>query len=550
MRNRLAAVVGALIGVGVLAVQADAQALTGTVRDSVNRLPVPGAVVTVLDSAGGMVARRLTNEQGEYRVALGTTGRIVRIVRIGFEPRELRIPPQAGDGAHLDITLLAPPSMIQTVHVVANANCPARKDRAAALGLWEQARAGLLATVVARAERPASMRRLLFERTMDGNSDRIETMRVRGDASTDTVSFVAAHSAEDLMRFGFATEGRRRPTYFGPDADVLLSEDFATAYCLELAGGGRARPNQVGIRFVPAGHQSRRTDIDGTLWVDTVAREIRDAEFRYLGMPVGAEAYHPGGHVSFVAMPNGIVLLDRWSIRLVGTFMDTVLNRSVGWYAQERGGELARVKWRDGVEWTAPLGVLHLRVLTAAGNPATGTVIALDGTPYSGTVDSAGFIRIEDLVPGPYFVRIADPRLLPLGIGVPTPLKINALRDSTINATLKVPATEAFVGGRCAMSHQHTAGDSVFLIGRVLTSDGRPVPDATITFATQQPDGPHWHSEHVVSAADGLFQSCSGWTVGDDALIRVQRFDAADAEVTHKFDSRLIAVRVTVRQAP
>ena len=47
------------------------------------------------------------------------------------------------------------PNLIQAVHVIANSRCRVRKDRAEALGLWEQARAGLLATIVAREENPA-----------------------------------------------------------------------------------------------------------------------------------------------------------------------------------------------------------------------------------------------------------------------------------------------------------------------------------------------------------------------------------------------------------
>ena len=161
-----------------LASTAGAQFLTGTVRDSVARFPVPGVVVILLDSAGGTVARNLTNERGDYRVPLRAPARRVRFVRIGFTLLEVPLPPRADGATRLDVSILALPSLIQRVRVIANSRCRVRKDNADALGLWEQARAGLLATIVAREENPAKVVRLGFYRVMDGNSSRIERQRV------------------------------------------------------------------------------------------------------------------------------------------------------------------------------------------------------------------------------------------------------------------------------------------------------------------------------------------------------------------------------------
>ena len=129
---------------------ARAQRLAGTVRDSVSRRPIPGVVVILLDSTGATVARHLTNERGEYLVVLRDAMRSARFVRIGFRPGEVPIPPRAESPTRLDVTMFALPSMMQLVRVVANSRCSVRKDRAGAMGLWEQARAGERSSVPTR----------------------------------------------------------------------------------------------------------------------------------------------------------------------------------------------------------------------------------------------------------------------------------------------------------------------------------------------------------------------------------------------------------------
>jgi hypothetical protein len=448
------------------------------------------------------------------------------------------------------------------------------------MGLWEQARAGLLATVVARERNPASIHRLISQQVMAGNSDRIESMRVRADSSVDTISFVASRSARDFVQFGFRHDSAGRRTTFGPDAVVLLSDDFAAAYCFQVADGGRTRPHEVGIRFLPAVTDGERTDIDGTLWIDTVAREMRDVEFTYLGVPGRMEAYHPGGRVSFRAMPNGVVLVDRWSIRSVGIAADTVWSTSGGGvggggagrsgrgghgigdpggsgvarqalrerlYASVMGGELASASWPDGVAWRAPLGRLRARVFTRDGRPAANALVSLVGTSYFGNADSSGVLEIGGLVPGPYEARtVADPRLAEMGLAIGPSKKFVAVRDSTVALTLAAPTAESFAAEHCALAGQRSAADSVFVLGQVVTADGRPVVDAKLTFATMIAGAPRWHDERASTSREGVFLSCRGWKIGDVVLMRANKTAAGDVDVTRTLDSRLLIVRTTI----
>src|SRR4051794_36916960 len=72
---------------------ASAQALRGIVRDDASGLVVPGAVVSLLDSANRVAGRTITDAQGRYAFSLRSAVRTVRVVRIGFRPRDLLAPP-------------------------------------------------------------------------------------------------------------------------------------------------------------------------------------------------------------------------------------------------------------------------------------------------------------------------------------------------------------------------------------------------------------------------------------------------------------------------
>jgi hypothetical protein len=369
----------------------------------------------VLDSTGAVLTRSITDETGAYRLALAAAARAARVVRIGFEPRHLTIPRAALAEVALNISMLRASTMLAGVRVDGESRCPKRTDRDAALGLWEQARAGLLTTVVARESRRAAIRRFVFERTIDRNSDRVTRFVVQTD-STDNAdrSFNSARSADDFVKWGFASDSGKVAALFGPDGDVLLDDAFASAYCFRVATPSKARPRQVGLAFSPADSKMHRIDIDGTLWIDTSARVLTDIEFRYVGLPGHTDRFNPGGRVSFRQMTNGVVLIDSWYLRGVATGLDTI-NSAITHtrdyiFPRETGGVLARATWPDGQSWHASLATVRIHAVTAGGRPAAGTTVAFPGTPYRGTLDANGDATITDVLTGPYQLTF-DPQL-------------------------------------------------------------------------------------------------------------------------------------------
>jgi hypothetical protein len=508
----------ALVAVALTGRPAFAQAFHGTVRDSTSHQPIAGAVFMLLDSSGVVLGRRITDEQGRYGITVTGRPRWARVVRIGFQPREVRLAGAVDSGTPYDLAMIPVPTMLAAVSVRDQSHCAKRRDRAAALGLWEQARAGLLATVVARETNTADVHRLVFERNFDGASDKITRFLVHADSATGAgKSFNASHSADDFIATGFASDSAGEQSLYGPDADVLLDDAFAAGYCFRLAGRVKTRQNQVGLSFSPAdGDRPRgRIDIDGTLWVDTAARAIRDIEYQYVGMPRVTDEYRPGGKISFHQMPNGSVMIDRWVIRGVGARQDTIDlvggERIRTWLlASESGGDLASAVWPDGTAWHAPLGALHVRAVTTAGAPARGATITLPGTPYQGTADANGDIRIADLEPGPYTVSLLLAPLTDINLPIPTALKFVAVRDSTYVATLKVPAPANWVSDRCIADRQWDVRDSVFVMGRVVAPGGKPVAGVKVEFFFETTAG-LWAllPDFYTTGTDGLFESCN-----------------------------------------
>ena len=512
------------------------QELRGVVRDSASRLPIPGAVVTLQDSASQPLARTTTSERGEFRIALlnHDAVRRIRVVRLGFRPISTRLPDPVDGVIRVELDLATLSMRMAPVAVTTDrpARCPRRRDGLVAMAVLDQARAGLLATIVARSDKPARMTRLRAIRTMDGFTDRVIHQRVRIDSAAAAFgSFGAAHNAAEFVTNGFTSDSAGQTQYFGPDAEVLLDDGFASGYCFRLMDGDRARPNQLGLGFRPATPRDGRIDVDGALWIDTVARRLVDIEYRYLGIDPRAEPFRPGGTISFREMANGVVLIDRWAIRIVASNGNTndpfysvirpltatgrPIPRDRSFYGVEVWGELARASWPDGYSWVGPLGTLHLTAVDPDGNPVPGAIVRLADTDYQAIADSTGAVELPDLVPGPYLVSLVDPELAALGIVVPTDLDIVAARRWSILARLLVPNAGEYVVERC-----RTGGDdgdgvrsapvpgSAALVGRIVGPDGRPIPGARWSMRFRDLLGEHRPVKDAEVGLDGVFQYC------------------------------------------
>jgi hypothetical protein len=538
------------------------QELRGTVTEATTNAAIPGAVIMLLDQSGNVLGRNLTNERGVYRIALSPTIARMRIVRIGFRPREVAVPALPSNNAvvNLDVTMVSIPALLEPVRIVTNQKCPDRSDQSAAFSLLEQARAGLLATVVAREAHPGAFTRLVYDRVMKGNTTTITRFTVHRDStSRGTASFVAANSANVFTRDGFVRADDSVQTYYAPDAEVLLDDAFARDYCFRVMKSDSKRPSQVGLGFARPDHAQGRIDIDGAVWVDTTGRRLTDIEFDYIGLDRRLEEFHPGGTITFREMSNGIVLVEPWSLRLVQIFNDTVLDRTgpvvhQRLNAQVTGGEIARADWPDGATWRASLGTFRARALTTTGVPHRGGEMRLVDTDYRATSDDDGRFEIGELLPGPYALAVDDARLHAIELPIPSGVSLVARRGVTIDTTVRVPTAENFVAERCRQGNHLASGDSLFVLARVFGPDGHSIADAEWTVSVQQPDRSlrpisfPWRS-----GTDGLLHLCAGGRGelqrGDTIVVEVSRPHAQPVSLRRVIDNTLTVIRVLIGEA-
>ncbi|MEO8622653.1 MAG: hypothetical protein ABI625_16400, partial [bacterium] len=501
----------ALLALGAASTHAAAQQqlLTVTVTDSASHRPLSSAVLIFLDASGTAFARNITNERGQLSASVSPDVRRVRALRLGYRARDVQMPSTSAATARLDIAMLAIPALLEPVTVVAASSCPRRDDSRAALALLEQARAGLLATIVAREANPAEMKLLSYERTMDGNSDRIERQSVHIDSVGHRAkSYEAAATASDFVENGFSRDSAGMRYFFGPDADVLLDEGFSNGYCFRIHDSERTRPNQVGLEFSAADKKKGRVDIEGALWIDTVAHTLKDINFRFIIYPHVSGVPDQGGQVSFREMPNGMVLIDRWLLRLAAVHSDTSYARGMQvrrfYFAREVGGEVARAIWPDGRAWKASLGTVQLHVVTQQGEPARSAIIRLDDTDYIGSPDATGDLEITDVLPGPYDVIMIDTALAPMGISLGAGLKLYAQRDSTIRAPLIEPPRDAFLKKHCGKSTERH-----WVTVRVYRPDGASVVDGTWELGEDFGTSLEFMHARGRTGLDGEFGFCS-----------------------------------------
>lgn len=495
------AVVLLLLGLTARAPIAHAQQVSGTVRDSASQLPLPGTRVLILDAAGRPAAGSTTDQLGRFRLApwaRRTTGRAastlrLRVLRMGFRPRELPLP-RAGANSALEISLVSFPVVLEEVQVMA-ASCPKRADRAAALGLLQQVRMALFATVLAHSQSSATMSRLLYDRRLDSRTGRILSQSVRTRVTSATSeAFSAERSASAFGREGFLRDSSGFHSYLGPDAETLVDDAFASKYCFRITAPDRSRPRQVGLGFEPVEREDGRIDIVGTVWVDTLTRVLQDLTFRYVGLDRETSALAPEGRLSFRELPNGVVIIDQWSLRLAG---------EGGGTTSEIGGEIARATWPGGYSWGAPLGTIRLHAVDNQGRPAAASMVQLIDTDYQLTTDSTANVVLTDLLPGPYSASVRDPRLATLGVPSTKSIRFTAVRDSTVDARFEVETADDFVRKRCGQ--EMPAAGKGWVLGRAVTTGGAPVKEAR--WSIRDEFGTMLVEDAKVDA-EGMFQWC------------------------------------------
>jgi len=382
-----------------------AQELSGTVRDSVTGAPVRGAVVMILAANRDPVDRRLSSSTGSFRLSIGS-GTVFRVIRIGYLPFERPLT-QLGTGP-VEVTLRPAGRMIAPVTVRSNPVCPRRSDQREALSLWSSATDALLAVVVGAADSQHTglLTQLLYNRLVVNNGRGIRRQSTRRVVTGNVLPIRADRDPEEFVQQGYVVQRPGGATYYAPDPEVLLDSTFAATHCLSIRSAPRGDTLRIGVGFEPP-YGRAIPDIAGTLWLTKDPLALHSLDFEYRGVPLVVMNVGSGGHLQFETLSDGSPIISSWQVR--SPRLAGVRGRQYVAEVYETGGLIADGVFTDGTSWTAPLATLRGRVSNiVTDQPVPNAVVSLDSTDQSVATDSAGRFFFDQLLPGPYVLRVRD----------------------------------------------------------------------------------------------------------------------------------------------
>jgi hypothetical protein len=428
-RSRAGLVAACALALGTPAPTLAAQRVRGQVFLPDSATPAPGVIVVATGENGALVRRALTNARGNFELPLPRPGRfVVSVLRIGYRPTfvpELDL--AADESRALRIVLGGTAIALATVTVRGQEVCRTRPDSGLLVArVWEEARKALMASQLI-ADQPLFAEWIVFDRSLDASGTRVREQRVRTTRSPTTHAF-KSWPADSLAAAGYIVADTEATTFYAPDADVLLSESFASFHCFRVEPPPAGRAELIGVGFRPAREKRETRDIEGTLWLDRASAELRWLEYRYTNVPAAAERAGAGGRVEFLRLVSGDWLVSKWNIRMpqlgAPERNPDAATRRVIVPAPDAslravhvtGGEVTSVSRGDsllfratGAAFTAQL-VSHDTLV-----PVAGATVTLLGTDYEAKADASGRARIEPVLEGRYQARVETPLMQAIG---------------------------------------------------------------------------------------------------------------------------------------
>ncbi len=534
----------------LLTTSAQAQRLTGTVRDSASSGVVTGAVVVLVDAENKTIARALTNASGQYVLDLNVAARKVRVVRIGFRPRVIDIAGLSTQSP-LDVRMQRLSTLLAAVEVNDDQVCSKDVSRLEALSLWEQARAGLLAAIVAREANPATTRLIGYDRQIDNESGRVILQNARLTEGRTTKPFVAASDASVFAEEGYARSLGTSTEFFAPDEDVLLHESFARTHCFTVRKADGDHPDALGLAFEPVKGRDKIVDVKGVLWLEASTPGLRSIEYRYTGPNEVLTSSDSRGTIHFVTMPNGVTFIDEWLSHLP-VFTDRPFMQPTGPTVRrgaveptvrritqfgETGGIVVEASWPDGSSFKSPLEPLSGTVTEERTHrPVANVMVAIGASRDTVLTDSLGRWAIYPLFPGKYEITVADTVMESFVEPRVQKREVTVARAGKNVLNAQVPSRMLAIKRLChdtAIADRHA-----ILLGRIANTDEQGSLPKDLRVHTS------WLSDHMISlnrTFSALFDT-QGFDVDNAG-----RFSACGAPTEKAIRLTLTRGRATVR---
>jgi hypothetical protein len=418
----------------------------------------------------------LTDAAGRFFIRAPRTGVLsVRAELIGHESAAARVTVNA-NVVSVNIALPIAAVKLEALQVSGERRCTARPERGRETArVWDEARKALTVASWTEKGNQARFEVRSFERVLEPRTFR--PLRESYATSTQSNRPYGAVSADTLAQYGFVRAFTRDSVmFFGPDADVLLSDAFLDTHCFWIRAGEKGH-GLIGLAFEPVPSRKLR-DITGTLWVDLRSGELKFIEFHYTNLDPDMDVAGVGGRTDFRRMPSGAWVVDRWYIRLpalASTFRGFKVRALI-----EAGGEILSANVVGSAVNVIATGHIDGVVYDSIrGTPRANAIVYLSGTSHRTVTDSLGRFTIDNVTEGDYNIAFWHASLDSLP-ALPEPRALSVAANGPFDLTLAVPSLPTLIERACGAM----TGGGV-LVGYTRDRAGDVVPEARLKVSYQ-----------------------------------------------------------------
>ena len=403
----------------------DAQLVRGHLTERTTASPLGGVVVEVYPEGGSQRSgAALSAADGSFAIRLPAAGRyVLSAKRIGV--RRVQTPPfdvGVGETVVRDLQIEAVLYTLPEVVVTGLATCARNGNVARIASLWEEARTALFASQLSLRDELFRAHVTRYIRELEPRDARILSETRSEVAGVVSRPFTSVDPDSLSLKGYWWSETDGSTTYYGPDAEVLLSDAFVRDHCFEERRQ-RNRPGLVGLGFRPLPERTL-PDVIGTAWLDERTFELRFVEFTYSrGIPNATSAF-VGGEVHFARLGSGAWIVRRWFIRLpiaarptspLTTRLTTapwMLVRPTNLPLREEGGEVAAEEFVRGTSLASIAGVVR----DSANQPWEGARIRLAGSRLTAIARGSGAFTVDSVPNGTWSLLVESPGYDSLGL--------------------------------------------------------------------------------------------------------------------------------------
>lgn len=408
--SKAAASLSGLLALFFVAGPLFSQTISGQLLDEITGRPISGGFVILLGDSAVQHTRTLTDPQGRFTLEAPGAGRYrLQSAVIGVKSK-ISEPIDVAVEETVEFTFVIPAISITlpTMVVRGNRACRTRrKASVAALTLWEEAQKALDA--VAWTEEQGTLRHRLvqYQRLLDPHSLRSQDSLRWSQSGMYRASPFRTLPADELAATGFIKQtGKHEYYYYGPDANVLLSNEFANLHCFAVQRHEDER--LIGLAFRPI--KGRKVpDIAGVLWLDRESAQLQYLEYGYTGAPAGAKSEHVGGRVEFERLPDGPWMVRKWWIRMpvMGirqTKFSDFTSEAYLVALKEMGGWVSEIHAPDGtlIQRGLATSLIGKVIDMETAEPLAGVSVIIVGTGYRARTDSSGRFFLHGLAEDTY----------------------------------------------------------------------------------------------------------------------------------------------------